>query len=224
MQNTTDTTKERPLGYWLRAADRLITDEFAAAFESEGITRREWMIINVLDGTFNAPELTDRIQRGGKRLRRLVERGWIVDADGTWSLTDDGRAAKARLGESVAAIRAKVAGAVTPEDFATTLASLESIARTLGGDESVRMPRGHRHAHGRPHRHDGDDAFGDRDHRGHGRRGHGHHGHPQPGDHGCRHGHGVHSAPHHGPDDAGERAFARGFDAGFARGAAHRAD
>ena len=56
-------------------------------------------------------------------------------------LTDEGRAAKERLGAIVEGIRSRVAGAVTPDDFATTLASLEAIARELGWDENARMPR-----------------------------------------------------------------------------------
>ena len=71
------------------------------------------------------------------------ERGWVEETgDGTWVLTDEGRAAKERLGTIVDGIRSRVAGAVSPEDFATTIASLEAIARELGWEESARMPRG----------------------------------------------------------------------------------
>lgn len=230
MENTTHDTP-RPIGYWLRAADRLISREFAAAFESEGVTRREWMILNVLDGSVESAELDARIQRGGKRLRALAERGWVAETDGRWELTDEGRAAKARLGEVVDGIRAKVSGAVTDEDFATTVASLEAIARGLGWDENERLPRGlrgfgpgmGRRGFGRPgfgpFRHGFGPGFGpafgpgdepDGHHR-FGPRGFATPGHPGCDDH---RGHGHHR---HGERHA-QRAYERGFDAGFSRG------
>ena len=76
-----------------------------------------------------------RLEREGRRLRGLVDRGWVTGTPGSWTLTDEGRAAFERLGAKVAGIRARVAGAVSPEDFATTLATLEAIAAELGWEE-----------------------------------------------------------------------------------------
>jgi hypothetical protein len=145
---TPPTPRFRPLGAWLRTVDDLIRREFATAFESEGITRRDWRILNVLDGDAPAPGTTERLPHAGKRMRALAERGWVVvDTHGAWSLTAEGRAAKARLSEAVGGIRSRIAGAVSPEDFATTMASLQAIARELGGDGESPMPSGRRHRH-----------------------------------------------------------------------------
>jgi hypothetical protein len=177
-------TDPRPLGYWLRIVDSLLSEQIAAALESEGVRRREWMVLNVLDRDVVAPEFTQRLHRKGKVIARLTERGWIAPVEGAdaprWQLTDAGREAKARIGESVNAVRTRVAGAVSPEDFATTMASLESIARELGWDESSSPKRGFGRRGGRGGRH-------------HGHRGHGHschHGH-----HGGHHGEHAHGAP-----------------------------
>lgn len=142
--NTTDNTSTtRPVGAWLRAVDRLLAREFEAAFEAEGLTRRDWRLLSLLSGEVTAPALNERLQHiGGKKLRGLIERGWVVETDGSWTLTDEGRAAKERLGGSIDAIRARVSGAVPDEDFATTLTSLEAIARELGWNPDERMPRG----------------------------------------------------------------------------------
>jgi hypothetical protein len=135
-------TDRRPLGFWLRTVDALITREFAAAFDGADIDRRDWMLLNALSGDTELPAFAERFIRKGKRLRRLAERGWVEEAgDGTWSLTDQGRAAKEQLGTIVDGIRSRVAGAVPPEDYATTMASLEAIARELGWEEGQRMPR-----------------------------------------------------------------------------------
>ncbi|MDN3445469.1 hypothetical protein [Microbacterium sp. APC 3901] len=145
--NTSDTqntdTTSRPFGYWLKAVDRLMAAEFASAFESEHASRRDWRILNIVDGTAPA-----RRPLNAHKLHGLVERGWVVaDGDG-WTLTDDGRAAKERLGGIVDGIRAKVTDAVSPEDLDTTLTSLEQIARAFGWDEETTLPRGRGRRHG----------------------------------------------------------------------------
>ncbi|MBS0023711.1 MarR family winged helix-turn-helix transcriptional regulator [Microbacterium paraoxydans] len=150
MTTTTDTPgtpQSRPFGYWLKAVDRLMAAEFAAAFDGEGITRRDWRLLNVVDGTADH----DRPLNPHK-LHRLIDRGWVT-ADGEgWALTDDGRAAKERLGALVDGIRAKVVDAVPAEDLDTTLASLEAIARAFGWEEGTPLPRTHRDPRGHRHR------------------------------------------------------------------------
>ncbi|MEZ3160791.1 hypothetical protein AB1K54_09635 [Microbacterium sp. BWT-B31] len=252
-------TDRRPLGFWLRAVDGLITRAFAEAFAGEGVTRRDWMVLNVLSGDVDAPALRDRLARKGKRLRDLEDRGWVdQQGDGTWVLTDEGRAAKERLGAVVDGIRQRVAGAVPPEHYATTIASLEAIARELGWNPesgAERGPWGRRFGRGRRFSPsfgpsgrglrpefrpgfgpgfapgfaqwaengrgcgEGWGAYSERHSdgcRGHGAHAHGHgrshHGHGH--DHRDQHGHG------HG--DHAEHAYERGFDAGYARGAAER--
>jgi hypothetical protein len=225
-----------PLGYWLRAVDALIDREFASALAAENADRRDWMLLNAVSGDIDAPAwLAARMQgRGGKRLRALAERGWIARTEDAWTLTDEGRAAKARLGAVVDGIRERVSGAVSPEDYATMTASLETIARELGGDESERMHRFGRH--GRPGFGRGrgfgpgfrpgfgpafGPGFGPAFGPGFGPRGdhHGAHEHCGPAGHGAK--------SHHRDGRSGERhverAFERGFDAGF-RAARERAE
>ncbi|MCS3844288.1 MarR family winged helix-turn-helix transcriptional regulator [Microbacterium sp. AK031] len=231
--NTDETS--RPFGFWLKAVDRLMAAEFASAFESEGITRREWRLLNIVDGSVPAGRPKSDHPLPAHKLARLIELGWVTDADGTWTLTDDGRAAKERLGGIVDGIRAKVTDAVPAEDLATTMATLERLARTFGWDEETPLPRG------RGRRGFGDHGFGHRSFgpRGSGRRGHGfrhpsqrfdhegyerHDGHGAPGTseredchHGGPHGHrGGHARARFAHFAQG--AYERGFDAGFTRG------
>ena len=53
----------RPIGYWLRVVDGLLTHEFAVALEAEGLSRRDWMLLNVLSGDVDAPGLSERLAR-----------------------------------------------------------------------------------------------------------------------------------------------------------------
>lgn len=215
-QNPENTS--RPFGYWLKAADRLMAAEFATAFEGEHANRRDWRILNIVDGT--APSTRPL---NGHKLHRLVERGWVAPEGDGWALTDDGRAAKDRLGTIVEEIRAKVADVVSPEDMATTLASLEKIARAFGWDEETPLPRGRRHGFGGPRHGRGfGHSFGRPFGRGFGR---GFDGGPEQGfDHGREHGfdrgHGFGpdaDAEHgcrHGEPGAGHRGHGRGHGHG----------
>jgi hypothetical protein len=257
MNTQNDTTQTpRPFGYWIKAVDRLMAAEFASAFESEGASRRDWRLLNAIDGTVPA----DRPLHPAK-LRGLAERGWITRENAGWALTDEGRAAKERLGALVDGIRATMTDAVSPEELEVTLATLQKIATAYGWDENTPLPRGRRGERGR--RHEGPHGFGRRHGHPFGRR----HGFGPDARHGfgpgfgpdadgrdCEHGHGAdhlraHGRPferEHGPRFAPEsghgrfgdgrgadrhdgfghgrdrraaqRAFERGFDAGYSRG------
>ncbi|WP_341995707.1 hypothetical protein MRBLWH7_002917 [Microbacterium sp. LWH7-1.2] len=150
--DTTRPADERPLGYWLRAVDGLLTRQFASALEAEGITRRDWMLLNVLSGDIDAPEFRERLARKGKRLRGLEERGWAEEqGDGTWTLTDLGRSEKERIGAIVGGIRTRVVAAVGDDEaYAALTGSLEAIARELGWDENTTGPERGFGGFGRP--------------------------------------------------------------------------
>jgi len=142
----------RPLGYWLRAVDGLLARAFAEALDAEGVSRRDWMLLNVVSGDVDAPGLAERLARKGKRLRSLEDRGWVLEkGDGTWELTDLGRAEKERIGAIVDGIRSRVTGAVGDDAYTQLTASLEAIARELGWDETTAAERGFgRPGFGRP--------------------------------------------------------------------------
>ncbi|MGC5223531.1 hypothetical protein ACPW96_13190 [Micromonospora sp. DT81.3] len=185
--------------------DARLTREFRALFEADGLDRRDWMILNAIAGTVDRGPVAARLQRGGRRLRAFVDRGWVDGSPGSWTLTDEGRMAFERLAAKVSEFRARVAGAVSPDDFATTLATLEAIAAELGeGDDDFGRRRGRRRGFG--------PGFGwGRDPRRFGR-GFGpgfgpSHGHGVgPGSHGGEHGsddrerHHPHHGHHHGHD------------------------
>jgi hypothetical protein len=187
-------TGPRPFGYWLRVIDRRLDEAMRELFAAEGITRRDWRRLNLVAGTVSDPRMSEKLAARPERVQPLVERGWVEGEPGAWRLTEAGEAARASLHERVSSLRARVAGAVSPEDFATTVASLEAISRELGWKEGERMPRRHGRGFGRRHhgegfgeaqpgeRHSHGDCHSDR-RRGHGDRhrdgaGHGHgHGH-----------------------------------------------
>lgn len=219
----------RPFGFWLKAVDRLMAAEFASAFESEGITRREWRLLNIVDGTVPAGLAKNDRPLPAHKLARLIELGWVTDADDTWTLTDEGRTAKERLGGIVDGIRAKVTDAVPAEDLATTMATLEQLARAFGWDESTPLPHGRGRRGFGPGFGSGDfesRGFGSADFepRGFGRRGFGHGRGPGFGKHGFgpqhfdHEGHGAPGFDTHEPCRHGEHPFAHDADRGHRGG------
>lgn len=134
--------RRKPIGFWLRTVDRLIAAEFAELFAAEGLTRGDWRRLNLIAGTFDDPRMAERLASRPEKLDRLIERGWVAGDAGSLQLTDAGREAYESLLERVNALRARVAGAVDPEAFATTMASLEAIAREFGYAEDRRTPDG----------------------------------------------------------------------------------
>ncbi|WP_173921782.1 MarR family winged helix-turn-helix transcriptional regulator [Agromyces sp. Marseille-P2726] len=138
---------DRPLGFWLKLVDRRISHEMQALFAADGIARRDWRLLNLIAGEAHDERLAERLRAKPHVLHRLSERGWISGTPPV--LTDAGRAARERLGREVGTLRARVAGAVSADDFATTVRTLEAIARELGWDESEPLPRGRRGGRGR---------------------------------------------------------------------------
>ncbi|WP_144793538.1 hypothetical protein [Microbacterium paludicola] len=233
--NTTHDTHDstRPFGFWLKAVDRLMAAEFAAAFESFGLTRRDWRLLNRIDETVAADGPRPLSPH---KLRRLLDIGWVTDTDGTWTLTDEGRDGKERLAAVVDGIRAKVTDAVPAEDLATTMSTLEQLTRAFGWEEGTPLPRGRGRGHGHRlgDRHSGDrhpfgrhphgHGFGPHGFGSHGFGPHGHHGEAPYGHDRCQHrahafGPRAHGHGHHGRRLA-QSAYERGFDAGFSRGRA----
>jgi hypothetical protein len=96
----------------------------------------------------------DASDRPGRKVRRstkdvidgLVQRGWVSDDEGRLSLTEDGTRAKDELSERVSAVRITAGTGITDADYATTLATLEVMARNLGWSED--SPRPHRRRRG----------------------------------------------------------------------------
>lgn len=148
----------RPLGFWLKLVDRRISDEIERVLSDDDLTRRDWRTLNLLAGTAHDEHLAAKIAAKPGLVHRLAERGWV---EGTPPrLTDAGREALDALTERVDAVRARVAGTVSPEEFATTVATLEAIARELGWDESQPLPRGRRGGRGFGRRRGGFGRFG----------------------------------------------------------------
>jgi hypothetical protein len=253
--NTSTPLDPRSLAHRLTTVGHALHHRLFAQMRDGDLHPKTVLVLRAIDGRIDAPWITDRLARGGKRLTALTDRGWIERTDDGWALTAEGRAVLDR----VDADRATILDDVAAEELERLVAALDAVSAALGIDETERHGSGPGMrgrgpgAHGfgpgfgpgagfgsfgrgfgpgmRPGfgpdargfgpswrgRRDADtdahaDAHGGAEH--HGRHGE-HDGHGRAGD-SRRGGH----AHHRGHDDrrSAQRAYERGFDAGFSRG------
>lgn len=245
--NTPTPSDPRSLAHRLTTVGHALHHRLFAQLRDSDLHPKTVLVLSVIDGRLDAPWISDRIARGGKRISALADRGWIAPAGDGWTLTDEGRQTLDRVDADRQALLAQVPA----EQLEHLAAALDAISEALGLEEDVepagpRGPRGFGFGPG-PFGPGSGRAFGpgmrggprfgggERDHRredggnahhGFGPRRGGHTDGHRPGDDDSTHGgdprHGEHGHRHergHGRGHrAAERAFERGFDAGFSRG------
>ena len=130
-------TDRRPIGFWLTLVDRLIEARLERTLDS--LTRRHWQVLNVVQqGPINRAGIDARIRpfigaegTTAREVADLEARGWVADAKGL-VLTDKGAREFQRLLALVSADRQTLMNGIAPEAYATTVATLEAMARNLG--------------------------------------------------------------------------------------------
>lgn len=134
-------TDERPIGYWLKAADRAITAAVDAAQRENGVTRLEWQVLNTIHGatTTNADEIAAALQIFADRptldvlLEELRGRGWIDDDEESIRLSEEGGRVHARVLDRQREIRQRATEGITREEYETTLRVLQRVVSNLEG-------------------------------------------------------------------------------------------
>jgi hypothetical protein len=130
-------TERRPIGFWLKLVDRLLDERLAVALGD--LTRRHWQVLNVVQqGPARQADIDDRVRpfltagaTTEKEVADLVARGWVSGTD-AYALTLLGKTEFQRLLDNVSADRVQAMKGVKPEDYSTTVATLERVARNLG--------------------------------------------------------------------------------------------
>lgn len=136
----------RPIGFWLKLVDRLIDEHFVEVLEEHGVTRRQWQLLNVLSaGEAPVAQLDAAVEpyldgsddgSAAEHLTELIESGWVDATPGGYELTERGSTAFTRLSDVVDQVRSTLAGDIAEDEYATTLRTLEAMARNLGWSPS----------------------------------------------------------------------------------------
>jgi hypothetical protein len=130
-------TDRRPIGFWLKLVDRLIDEQLATSLDP--LSRRHWQVLNVVQqGTADQAEIDARVRPfiGAEpttvsEVADLRARGWMVGTS-TMELTELGTREFQRLLGVVSADRSTLMAGIAPEEYASTVSTLERMARNLG--------------------------------------------------------------------------------------------
>ncbi|SJZ86201.1 DNA-binding transcriptional regulator, MarR family [Chitinophaga eiseniae] len=129
----------KPIGWYLKEADSLITAAFNNAFESFGLTRFHWQLLrNIADNgeiytkdyypqvaRFITPETFQAI------VSSLTDRDWISVHNDTCRFTASGADVFVEIEERQKLIREKMLEGTGPEDYAHTLLFLDRVIQNL---------------------------------------------------------------------------------------------
>jgi DNA-binding MarR family transcriptional regulator len=138
-----NTGSERPIGYWLKKLDRLIDEQFEQQLGQAGLSRRQWQVINLLEGDpRSVPELQSELEPFLQEdpddltdaLSGLVTRGWVASQDNIVNLTETGQAQLKLIKAKVAELRQASMAGISPEEYQTTIDVLARMARNLEPD------------------------------------------------------------------------------------------
>jgi DNA-binding MarR family transcriptional regulator len=138
-----NTGSERPIGYWLKKLDRLIDEQFEQQLGEAGLSRRQWQVINLLEGDpRSVPELQSELEPFLQEdlddltdaLSGLVTRGWVVSQDNIVNLTETGQAQLKLIKAKVTELRQASMAGISPEEYQTTIDVLARMASNLEPD------------------------------------------------------------------------------------------
>jgi DNA-binding MarR family transcriptional regulator len=133
--------ERRPIGYWLKHLDRLIDQAFERALDADGLTRRQWQVLNTLAaGPSTDAALTAALQPFVKDDAKAVEvvindfldRGWIRTApDGRAEISEPGRATHEAAMQRVAETRQALRRGITDDEYVSVVRILQRMASNL---------------------------------------------------------------------------------------------
>ncbi|GAA2571956.1 hypothetical protein GCM10010435_53070 [Winogradskya consettensis] len=137
----------QPIGYWSGEAYRVVVGQIRAALAEEQLTQPHWWTLNHVSGApgqWGRAALAERLRRFDDlgvsfddMFDDLAGRGWMVDVDGTLTLTEDGMAGLARARERSARVHAQTHRGVTTAEYAAALNVLRRMIDNLGGDSDL---------------------------------------------------------------------------------------
>jgi len=141
---------ERPIGYWLKRADALLTEQIDKAHAANGVSRLDWQVLNILNETSTASKerifetMLAFVDAPGvdEIVTRLVGRGWAEQTEtsrtGTveFQLTQEGRRMHGVILATQKEVRRGVMQGISEEEYATVIRVLQRLVSNLEGHKS----------------------------------------------------------------------------------------
>jgi DNA-binding MarR family transcriptional regulator len=139
------TKPELPIGYWLKRADNLLTEQINKGQAANGVSRFEWQVLNRLHETGSASETQlFEIMRTfvdapnlDEIISRLTERGWVEQSEDSkhdalaYQLTADGQRQHGVIVGTQKDVRQRAMQGISAEEYAATIRILQRIVHNL---------------------------------------------------------------------------------------------
>ena len=138
-----DVTEHKPIGYWLKQADKVITEHVDRVLSHTGFTRFGWQVLNIVyqEGTVTREGILETVQAfiDARQLDEIIDgfmrEGWLVkfgEGDAAQlTLTDAGRAKRESVFELQSEVRRRAMQGITEQEYATVIDVLERMVKNL---------------------------------------------------------------------------------------------
>jgi DNA-binding MarR family transcriptional regulator len=138
-----DVTEQQPIGYWLKYADKVITEHVDRVLSDNGFTRFRWQVLNIVyqagtitrSGVFDTMQTFIDVRQLDGIIDGFVKEGWLVkfgEGDAAQlTLTDAGKAKRETVCKLQSEVRRRVMQGITQREYATVIDVLERMVRNL---------------------------------------------------------------------------------------------
>jgi DNA-binding MarR family transcriptional regulator len=138
-----------PVGYWLKRADKLLTEQIDKAQAANGVSRFEWQVMNMLNEMGSASK--ERIFESmlafvdapgvDEIVTRLVGRGWAEQSEISkqtveFQLTEEGRRMHGVILATQKTVRGRAIQGISEEEYETVIRVLQRLVSNLEGHKS----------------------------------------------------------------------------------------
>ncbi|MEU3182483.1 MULTISPECIES: MarR family winged helix-turn-helix transcriptional regulator [Streptomyces] len=148
---TDDMLATQPIGYWSGLAHATVTRHLRDAMAKLDVTQPQYWVLNRVNGGPAAPSreevvaqlthLADGPHEIARVVDQLLHREWLRIDDGRLlHLTNAGQAARARLRELAAEVRAEVHKGISDDEYVAALKVLRTMVANVEGDGASRNP------------------------------------------------------------------------------------
>ena len=138
-----DIAKHKPIGYWLKHADNVITEHIDRVLSENGFTRSRWQVLNIVyqAGTITRSGVLDTMQtfiearQLDEIIEEFVEQGWVVEhgeeEGAQLTLAEAGKAQRETIFELQSEVRRRTMQGITEREYATVIDVLERMVSNL---------------------------------------------------------------------------------------------
>jgi DNA-binding MarR family transcriptional regulator len=147
---TQDIKPNLPIGYWLKQADTLLTEQINKAHSTDGVSRSDWQVLNLLKETggasreriFETMRTFVEASNFDGMMSHLIERGWVerrmVSKTGMeeFQLTEEGQRQHETIFARQKDIRQQAMQGISEEEYKTVIRVLQRIVANLGEDRA----------------------------------------------------------------------------------------